>query len=127
MTNFKEATREALEFLRSHSDVGMLATVDSEGQPYVSTVYFVMGSEFDLFFLTNKTTHKAKNLEANKKVAFSVGTGPEYISVMIRGKAVVPNSEEESEILPIISERIGKNKILNLLLLRSSRDRDALQ
>lgn len=113
MSGFKEATREALEFLRSHSNVGTIATVDADGQPYVSPVYFVMGSEFDLFFLTTKGTHKAKNIEANNKVAFSVGTGPEYISVMIRGKAVPTDSSEQNQILPVITEHIEKNKGVN--------------
>lgn len=113
MTTFKEATREALEFLRSHSSVGMIATVDSEGQPYVSPVYFVMGKEFDFFFLTTKKTHKARNIEANDKVAFSVGTGPEYISVMIRGRAILADSTEQERFLPLISKHLEKNKGLD--------------
>jgi nitroimidazol reductase NimA-like FMN-containing flavoprotein (pyridoxamine 5'-phosphate oxidase superfamily) len=109
-TNFGEATREALEFLRSKNSVGMIATVDSEGQPYVSPVYFVMGSEFDLFFLTTKGTHKSKNIEVNSKVAFSVGTGPEYISVMIRGDASIPNSDEQNQALAKMTEVLEKVK-----------------
>lgn len=110
MTTFKEAQREALEFLRNHSNVGMLATVDAEGQPYVSPVYFVLGTDFEVFFLTTQNTNKAKNIASNGKVAFSVGEGPEYIAVMIRGKAVLTDSAEQNQILPTISEHMEKNK-----------------
>lgn len=110
MATFKEATREALEFLRKGNNVGVVATVDENGQPFVSPVYYVMGSEFELFFLTTKGTHKARNIEKNNKVAFSVGTGPEYISVMIRGKATIAGSEDQNQILPIISEMMNNNK-----------------
>lgn len=108
MTNFKEATREALEFLRTKEDVGSLATIDSDGQPYVSPMYFVMGNEFDFFFLTTEDTHKAKNIEKNDKVAFSVGAGPEYISVMIRGQAVLANSDERKHVLPIFKRKLDE-------------------
>lgn len=110
MTGFKEATREALEFLRNHSNVGSLATVDSSGQPYVSPIYFVMGSEFDLFFLTSQGSNKAKNIKENDRVAFSVGTGPDYIAVMIRGRAVVTDTGEQNQILPVITEHFEKSK-----------------
>lgn len=110
MTTLKEATREALEFLRSYSKVGVLATVDEKGQPYASSVYFVMGHEFEVFFLTTKNTNKTKNIESNNKVAFSVGTGPEYIEVMIRGKAVPTDASEQNKFLPLIADRIEENK-----------------
>lgn len=114
MTSFKEATREALEFLRSYSNVGTLATIDADGQPYASPVYFVMGEGFDFFFLTTQGTHKARNIRENEKVAFSVGTGPEYICVMIRGKAVLTDTAEQNQILPIISESLEKSKAFNM-------------
>lgn len=113
MTTLKEATREALEFLRSHINVGTLATIDLEGQPHASPVYFVMGSEFEIFFITTKNSHKAKNISQNDRVAFSVGTGPDYIAVMIRGRAILANTAEQNQILPVILEHIEKNKGFN--------------
>lgn len=113
MTTYKEATREALEFLRNHSNVGMLATVDAEGQPYVSPVYFVMGHEFEVFFMTAQNTNKAKNISHNAQVAFSVGEGPEYIAVMIRGRAKLTDSAEQNQILPLVAENFEKNKGFN--------------
>jgi len=111
MTNFKEASREALEFLRmKNNNVGTIATVDENGQPFASPVYYAMADGFELFFLTSKGTHKVKNLEGNDKVAFSVGTGPDYIAVMIRGRAIPANTEEMNENLPLLSEIVEKNK-----------------
>ncbi len=110
MTNFKEATREALEFLRTQSNVGTLATIDAEGQPYASPIFFVMGSEFEVYFMTTKNTHKAKNISHDNRVAFSVGIGPEYIAVMIRGRAILTDTAEQNQVLPLISEHLEKNK-----------------
>jgi nitroimidazol reductase NimA-like FMN-containing flavoprotein (pyridoxamine 5'-phosphate oxidase superfamily) len=72
-----------------------------------------MGGEFDLFFMTTKGTNKSKNIEANNKVAFSVGAGPEYISVMIRGEAVSVSSAEQNQVLPQIYEVMEKNKAVD--------------
>ena len=108
MTNFKEAEREALEFLRSKNDVGVVATIDGSGGPFASPVYYVMGEGFNVFFLTSKNTNKAQNLERNSKVAFSVGTGPEYASVMIRGLASSADSAEQNRVLPLFQEKMQK-------------------
>jgi nitroimidazol reductase NimA-like FMN-containing flavoprotein (pyridoxamine 5'-phosphate oxidase superfamily) len=110
MTDFKEAKTEALKFLRTDNSVGMVATIDSNGQPFLSPVYYAMGSEFDLFFVTAVTTHKARNISINDKVAFSVGSGPEYISVMIRGRASVAKSDEADRAFTILKEKITENK-----------------
>lgn len=111
MANFKEARREALEFLRTKTgNVGTVATVDGEGQPFASPVYYVMGDGFELFFLTTQGTHKTRNIEQNNRIAFSVGVGPDYIAVMIRGKAVVIDNEEQSQILPLVVEVMDRNK-----------------
>lgn len=110
MSNFKEASREALEFLRTNNKVGVIATVDSDGQPYASPVYYAMGSGFEFFFLTTKETHKAKNIFLNNKVAFSAGAGPQYIAVMIRGKAVEASTEEANQNLPILMKSVEDNK-----------------
>jgi nitroimidazol reductase NimA-like FMN-containing flavoprotein (pyridoxamine 5'-phosphate oxidase superfamily) len=114
MTYFKEATREALEFLRTkNNNVGVIATVDERGQPYASPVYYVMGQGFDLHFLTSRATHKAKNIEKNDKIAFSAGAGPEYLAVMIRGRAVVTDVGEQREIFPALAEVLGQSEGLN--------------
>jgi nitroimidazol reductase NimA-like FMN-containing flavoprotein (pyridoxamine 5'-phosphate oxidase superfamily) len=110
MTDFATAKMEALKFLRTDNSVGMIATIDSQGQPFLSPVYYIMGSEFDLFFLTTTDTHKSRNISANNRVAFSVGVGPEYVSVMIRGKASLATSEEEDRALTFMKEKMEANK-----------------
>lgn len=104
MTSFKQAKQEALEFLRSHN-VGVLATVNTDRQPFASPVYYHCREEFTIFFLTTRNTHKSLNIKENDKVAFSVGTGPEYISVMIRGRASIADSEEQNLVLPNLMEK----------------------
>lgn len=114
MATFKEATREALEFLRNATNVGTLATVDAAGVPHASPVYFVMsrelGHEFEFFFMTTKNSRKARDISANGRVAFSVGTGPEYIAVMMRGRAAATDAGSQDEILPVIAEYLERDK-----------------
>ncbi len=107
MASYKQAKQEALEFLRSHN-VGVLATVDSSGQPFVSPIYYHSGEEFTMFFITARNTHKALNIKHNSRVAFTVGFGPEYISVMIRGKISASSSDEENQVLPNLIEKPDK-------------------
>lgn len=109
MSNFKQAKTEALEFLRTNNSVGVVSTVDGNGQPFSSPVYYVMGSEFDLFFLTSGSTHKSKNISSNDKVAFTVGTGPDYISVMIRGRAKTATGDEQYRAISMIKEKAEEN------------------
>lgn len=114
MTNLKEATREALEFLRTENKVGMVATVDQNSQPYLSPVYYIMdGDGFGLYFLTTNNTHKSKNIENNSKIAFTVGAGPRYKSVMIRGTAQRSNVSDEERIVSLLVKRIDDVEKLN--------------
>ncbi len=99
--------------MRTRTCVGMVATIGAHAQPYLSPVYYAMGNDFEVYFLTGKNTHKAENIELNNKVAFSVGTGPEYISVMIRGTASIPGSEEEERAFARLKDIFEKNDVKN--------------
>ena len=106
------ATRNALEFLRAQN-VGVIATVNIDGQPFVSPVYYAAGDDFNIFFLTTSGTHKSQNIMDNDKVAFSVGTGPEYISVSIRGNAKLAEGTEYDKGLALITDKAEKNSMAN--------------
>lgn len=59
--------KEALDFLNKHN-VGVLATVTKQGEPYATAVYFLIDDSFNVCFVTKSKTQKAQNLE-NKNLA----------------------------------------------------------
>lgn len=107
MSSHQIAEREALEFFR-RENVGVLATVDSNNTPFASPVYYFPGEEFSFYFMTTKETHKSKNITSNPNAAFSVGVGPEYLSLSLRGTISSTNTEEQNRILPVIGEKLEK-------------------
>lgn len=90
------ARRDALAFLREQN-TGVLATAFG-GQPFASTVYYVVDDDFNFYFATRQNTAKNANVAVNPAVAFIVGTGPEHISVQVRGVAAVLSGRERGRI-----------------------------
>lgn len=63
---------EALSFLKSHQ-AGVLSTVTPEGGAHGSAIYYVADDSFNIYLLTLKTSRKFANLQANPRVALTVG------------------------------------------------------
>lgn len=93
--------KEAIDFVNSHH-TGVLATSSLAGEVFASTVYFVSKDDFTIYFATSHNTNKFKNIVLNKKVAFCVGTGPEYQSVQIRGNAEMVFEKDQQEGLSLL-------------------------
>lgn len=103
MITKQEAKLAALAFLRHHY-TGVVATTDKSGQPAVSPVYYASNDDLSIYFLTSRTTKKFANLSENNKVAFSVGFGPEYIAVDIRGRGEVVEGIELIKAFELLAE-----------------------
>ena len=63
--------KELIEFLKSQKLL-VLSTVDKDGEPWVSNVYYSVDGEFNLFFVSPADTKHIEHLEHNPKVAFSI-------------------------------------------------------
>jgi uncharacterized pyridoxamine 5'-phosphate oxidase family protein len=74
-------------FLQEHP-VGVLATVDSNGDPYATTLYFDVDSRMRVTFTTKQDTYKYKNIVKHGTVMLVVHEASKQIAVQIRGKAV---------------------------------------
>ena len=96
MITKQEARENALKFL-DNNPVGVIATSDSSGQPFASAVYYAVKNDFTIYFLTSHSTHKHSNIVQNNKVGFTVGIGPQYTSVELRGQAVIVSGAELDE------------------------------
>jgi uncharacterized pyridoxamine 5'-phosphate oxidase family protein len=104
--------KDTLKFLKDNL-TAFVATC-FEGMPHGSVVYFDVDEYFRFYYLTKTNTQKNIQAAFNPNVAIVVGSGPERISVRVRGKAEVLTGEDRQEALNQMSERFSKNNIKNL-------------
>lgn len=103
MISKEELRKEALGFLKKNI-TGVITTVDMTGQPFISTVYYAVVPDFTIYFLTSRSTNKFKNITGNSKIAFLVGTGPEYVTLDIRGRAEMVEERDQAPGLELLLE-----------------------
>jgi general stress protein 26 len=87
MGNFHTTDKTKLfNFLKSHP-VGVLATVDADGNPHASTIYFAVDDNLTITFTTHRDTRKAQNIEHHGKVMLATYDAAEQSAVQVFGKA----------------------------------------
>lgn len=74
------------EYLGNHP-VGVLAAIDTEGNPHGSTLYFSVEPSLDISFTTKRDTFKYKNLLENPRVMLVVFDAASQSSVQVSGLA----------------------------------------
>jgi PPOX class probable F420-dependent enzyme len=80
---------EIAEFLASHMKV-QIGTLDAEGGPHLTTLYYVLDDEGRIAFWTYGASQKIVNLRRDPRIACLVEDGNEYFDlrgVSIRGRA----------------------------------------
>lgn len=75
------------EFIKSHSRA-VIATVDLNGQPSTSIIFYVMDNNAELHFITKTQTKKFENLKANSKAAITIADAEMPIAVNVTGLVV---------------------------------------
>lgn len=102
-----EVEARALAFLRE-IPTGVLATVSTTGEPFSSTVYFTCADDFSLYFIISHHSDKFKNLTLNPLASMTIGTGPAYQEVIVRGKVEQVNDPHAREsVLADIAKRVA--------------------
>jgi PPOX class probable F420-dependent enzyme len=95
---------EALDFLKEGTRTAKLATVQADGRPHVTPIWFVI-DDGDLVFNTWHTGVKARNIRRDPRVALVVDLEePPYAFVIVEGTAQI--STDLSAIRDV-AERIG--------------------
>lgn len=84
---------EIYNFLIKHT-AGVLSTVDMNGEPYASVVYYDTSPFFTIRFLTKKHTKKNHNLTHNRHATFLVFDEADQITVHISGTVLEISDEE---------------------------------
>ncbi len=95
--------RAAHEFLKTHK-VGVLATVDPDGDPHAAAIYYTIGSDLTISFLTKVHTKKADNLEHNNHAMLVVYEAETQTTVQVTGE--VSKVSDSSELNDIFTQII---------------------
>lgn len=85
--------KKAMAYLRKNNILA-LATSSLSGEPHAASVVFSIDRDFNFYFLTTGHTAKCQNIRENNKVAFTVGFGPEPITVQGGGVATLLSDSE---------------------------------
>ncbi len=80
----KQSQQEAHTFLKNHK-VGVLATVDPNGEPHAAAIYYFVDAGFTISFITKTHTKKADNLLHNNHAVLVVYEPTSQTTVQITG------------------------------------------
>jgi len=79
--------QRAYDFL-SHNNSGVLATVDPNGEPHGTVIYYAIEKDFNISFLTRTGTKKYDNLVRNNHLVLVVFEAASQTVAQVIGKAV---------------------------------------
>lgn len=113
---------EAFMYLTARTD-GRLATVDADGQPYITPLNYIF-HRGSIYFHSAPHGHKLDNIAASAKVCFEVsqtdkavfseqpcGCATRFTSVVVFGRArVVAEDEEKLAALNALTERYAAGR-----------------
>jgi len=92
-----EARKFTSQFLRKHN-IMVLATSSRKGELHTATIAYNIDDNFTFFLLSTTNSAKYKNLIENNNVAFTVGFGPNLVTIQGGGKAEILKDYEAMEI-----------------------------
>lgn len=79
-----DSKQQALTFLKANA-VGVLATISDAGGPRARTVYYSANDDFEIFFMTLRSTRKAEDLAHEHRAAFVVSDSQAPQTLQIEG------------------------------------------
>ena len=86
---------EYRKFMTEGTKTGKLATVNEDGSPHVTPIWYCMDGD-DFVFTTGGNTLKALNMKRDRRVSMSVeDQAPPYSFVRIDGTASISSDPEE--------------------------------
>jgi len=100
-TKEQAAISRAFTFLKKQ-DTAVIATVDVEGRPHNSVIYYVVGRDLMLHFVTKSSTVKYKNMLTNPYVSICVYDESKRFTIQATGKAT--ELKEEDEQIEVLNE-----------------------
>ena len=75
----------SVEAIAAGTLVLSLATADAAGAPHVNMAFFALGSEFDLFFVSEPSTRHGRNSSARAEASAAIWLPPPEFGEGLRG------------------------------------------
>lgn len=97
------------DFLQANP-VGVLTTVDPNGDPHATVIYFSIDPQFNILFMTKNETKKYDNLLHNNHAMLLVYDTPTQTTVQITAKAIEQTDKTEIGKAFVESLRTAKAK-----------------
>lgn len=85
-----------VDFLDSHP-VGVIATVNSDGNPHASTIYFSVDNDLNVSFTTKRDTNKHKNISQHDTVMLAAYDSESQSTVQLTGRATEVHEPEQAQ------------------------------
>jgi uncharacterized pyridoxamine 5'-phosphate oxidase family protein len=85
-------SQDARIFLSSH-DIGVVSTIDQNGNVQGAAVYYAIGTDDQIFFVTKNETHKAQNILTYHQVALTIYDATTMQTLQLSGNATVETNE----------------------------------
>jgi hypothetical protein len=98
---------EAKIFLASH-DIGVLSTIDQKGNLHGAVVYYTVGTDSQLFFVTKKDTHKAQDILGYHQIAFTIYDGQTMQTIQLNGAASI---EQDKNLIAEVNKKILRPRL----------------
>lgn len=96
LKDLSETNQQIYSFLRSHP-VGVLSTVDPNGDPHAVVIYFSVDDNFGITFTTKKDTKKNDNLHFNDHIMLLSYEASSQTTVQVTGVAEDITGRPEAE------------------------------
>jgi len=80
----KHSNQKVHSFLRQHH-MGILSTVNAEGAPWGSAVFYIADEDFKFYFVTRAGTLKYKNFEQSALAAITIANNESQTTVQASG------------------------------------------
>lgn len=104
----RDIKKDVLAFLEN-SLLGVIATISPEGLPQAATVHMLADDDFNVYFVTQRSSRKFKNIMKQPKVALVIGAELDPRTVQIEGVAELLDID-----LDELSDKIGRPNIADI-------------
>ncbi len=106
MRHNKQITKDSSETANnifeelSARHVATLGTIEHDGTPHLSVVYYDVSNQFEITFATKKKTLKHKNIQKNNNIKLLVFDEHTQLTVQVSGKTeVIKNDKQKLSVL----------------------------
>lgn len=89
-------SQESRLFLVQH-DIGVVSTIDRQGNVRGATIYYTVGTDNQIFFVTKSETHKAQDILMYHQVALTIFDSQTMQTLQISGTASIETDKRLTE------------------------------